>query len=153
MTEDFTVFVSPSREGKHAKGIRKEESARNMQRVAPDLSRAPVLENAITDFRESFDVILASDDLPPSLPAGLACQQVETVVDHLTNAIPVILPLVAEPEFVSTGFLVEIDSLLRDLQDVAAIADACITPLPPPLEPTLINLKINYLDTFTELLD
>ena len=39
-----------------------------------DLSRAPVLENAITDFRESFDVILASDDLPPSLPAGLASQ-------------------------------------------------------------------------------
>ena len=147
-------ICAPKQGGKKCtRGTQKGRCSQHAKGCTCDLGTAAMLENAITDIRESFDVILASDELPPLPLPGLACQQVAVVVDHLQNAMPVVLPLIADPDFVSTGFLAEIDSLLRDLQDVESIANGCSVPLPPPLGPAIVDLKSNYLNTFSELLE
>lgn len=125
-----------------------------------DTDRAPVLDNAITDFREAFDVILASEELPPAVvPQATACQQVDTISGHLANGLAVLLPLIGDPDFVSTGFLARLDTLLTDLPLVRAIANACAVAFPPgvafppELGPALVTLKTNYLLTFSDLVE
>lgn len=112
-----------------------------------DTDRAPVLDNAITDFREAFDVILGST-------APQDCDQIAAISDHLTQGLAVLAPLVHDPDFVSTGFLARLDALLTDLAEVQAIAAMCSNNhFPGNIEMTLSTLKANYLPTFSDLLE
>ncbi len=132
---------------KCTRGTQKGKCSQQAKGCTCDTDRAPILDAAITDFREAFDVILASPGLP------LACDQVGAVADHLANGLAVLSPLVAEPDFVTTGFLATLDSLLADLSAVQLIATACAVVLPAGIEPTLLTLKTNYLATFADLVE
>ena len=129
------------------KGTQKGKCSQQAKGCTCDTDRAPVLDAAITDFREAFDVILASPGLP------LACDQIAAVADHLANGLAVLSPLVAEPDFVSTGFLATLDSLLADLLQVQLNASDCAVTFPAGIEPALLTLKTNYLATFADLVE